>query len=87
MIDALDEKDKKIFKLESELSTNKIMYELLKDQIKNMKSRREIVATAKYLIRTLDTNSKEMRLYEEGQIKSLLWVLGLPEETRIENIK
>ncbi len=80
-----DDKDREILKLKAKVLSLEQQNKLLYEKYGAIKSRHEIIRELKYLIKA--PSSGTMKVYEDGQIKALLFVLGYPENTKLEDIK
>lgn len=80
-----DSKDREIIKLKANVLSLEQQNKLLHEKYGTIKSRHEIIRELKYLIKV--PAGGNMKIYEEGQIKALLFVLGYPEGTKLEEIK
>lgn len=80
-----DDKDREILKLKAKVLSLEQQNKLLYEKYGAIKSRHEIIRELKYLIKV--PSSGTMKVYEDGQIKALLFVLGYPENTKLEDIK
>lgn len=80
-----DDKEREILKLKAKVLSLEQQNRLLYEKYGAIKSRHEIIRELKYLIKV--PSSGTMKVYEDGQIKALLFVLGYPENTKLEDIK
>lgn len=80
-----DDKEREILKLKAKVLSLEQQNRLLYEKYGAIKSRHEIIRELKYLIKSPSNGT--MKVYEDGQIKALLFVLGYPENTKLEDIK
>lgn len=78
---------KYILNLESALFTTAKQNELLNENFKGLKNKREIIKQINYIYKTKEEKFNNLHFYEEGKIASLLWVLGLPENINDNEIE
>lgn len=74
-----------IFKLKATIFSLEQQIKLLNEKYGVLKSREEILKELRYLMKV--PSEGNMKLYEEGQIKALLFVLGYPEGTKLNEIE
>ena len=84
-IPKIDDRDREILKLKSKVLSLEQQNKLLYEKYGAIKPRHEIIRELKYLMKV--PSSGTMKVYEDGQIKSLLFVLGYPEGTKLEEIE
>lgn len=77
--------DIEIFKLKATIFSLEQQIKLLNEKYGALKSREEILKELRYLM--IVPSEGNMKLYEEGQIKALLFVLGYPEGTKLNEIE
>lgn len=77
--------DVEIFKLKATIFSLEQQIKLLNEKYGVLKSREEILKELRYLMKV--PSEGNMKLYEEGQIKALLFVLGYPEGTKLNEIE
>lgn len=77
--------DIEIFKLKATIFSLEQQIKLLNEKYGVLKSREEILKELRYLM--IVPSEGNMKLYEEGQIKALLFVLGYPEGTKLNEIE
>lgn len=77
--------DIEIFKLKATIFSLEQQIKLLNEKYGVLKSREEILKELRYLMKV--PSEGNMKLYEEGQIKALLFVLGYPEGTKLNEIE
>lgn len=77
--------DIEIFKLKATIFSLEQQIKLLNEKYGVLKSREEILKELRYLM--IVPSEGNMKLYEEGQIKALLFVLGYPEVTKLNEIE
>lgn len=80
-----DDKEREILKLKAKVLSLEQQNKLLYEKYGAIKSRHEIIRELEYLIKAPSNGT--MKIYEDGQIKALLFVLGYPENTKLEDIK
>ena len=81
-----DEKDRELIKLKAKVLSLEQQNKLIHEKYKDLKAKDEILRELRYLMKT-PSDSSSMRLYEEGQIKALLYVLGYSDETTYEELQ
>lgn len=80
-----DDKDREILKLKASVLSLEQQNKILNEKYGTIKSKCEILRELKYLMKV--PSGGNMKIYEEGQINALLFVLGYPENTKLEDIK
>lgn len=77
--------DVEIFKLKATIFSLEQQIKLLNEKYGVLKTREEILKELRYLMKV--PSEGNIKLYEEGQIKALLFVLGYPEGTKLNEIE
>lgn len=61
--------------------------DLLNENFKGIKNKTDIIKQLNYTYKTKEEKYNNIHFYDEGRIASLLWVLGLPETAKDDEIK
>lgn len=83
----VDEKDKQILKLEASVLSLKKQNEILNFKYDGMQSKRDLLLQVRSLMKNKPEQMNNLFYYEEGRIEALLWVLGLSNKIKIEEIE
>ena len=78
---------KHILQLESLKLAISQQNDLLNENFKGIKNKTDIIKQLNYTYKTKEEKYNNIHFYDEGRIASLLWVLGLPETAKDDEIK